>query len=218
MLGNFLVKAVPIVANGLAVIIGKIKEWFNNLKNGFVIAFNFIRDKVTNITNKVKELVTNVINKIKELPQKVISIGKNLVEGLWNGINDKIAWVKNKISGMGSAITNAIKGVFGIASPSKVFAGIGGYLAEGLGVGFEDEITDVKSDMVDSMSGLTGNMTATVSAYGAGGAVMNNSSNYNGGAITINVYGAEGQDVNTLAEVIAVKLEDMTRRREMAYA
>ena len=36
--------------------------------------------------------------------------------------------------------------------------------------------------------------------------------------ITINVYGAEGQNVNDLAEVIAVKLEDMTRRKGAVYA
>ena len=119
---------------------------------------------------------------------------------------------------MGSQITSAIKSVFGIASPSKVFAEVGDFLAQGLGVGFESGMDDVESDMVDSMEGLTGNMTAEVSAYGAQGAAMlGNNSTYNGGAITINVYGAEGQDVNSLADVIAVRLEEMTTRKAAVY-
>ena len=36
--------------------------------------------------------------------------------------------------------------------------------------------------------------------------------------ITINVYGAEGQNVNDLANVIAEKLDDMTRRKAVVYA
>jgi hypothetical protein len=44
------------------------------------------------------------------------------------------------------------------------------------------------------------------------------SSTLNGSPITINVYGAEGQDVNSLAQTIAQKLEDMTRRKEVVYA
>ena len=195
-----------------------ITTWLTNLRTSFSTAFTTIQTKISEIVNKAKNLVSNIITTISELPSKVISIGSNLVEGLWNGINNKITWVKNKIWGMGSQITSAIKSVFGIASPSKVFAEVGDFLAQGLGVGFESGMDDVESDMVDSMEGLTGNMTAEVSAYGAQGAAMlGNNSTYNGGAITINVYGAEGQDVNSLADVIAVRLEEMTTRKAAVY-
>ena len=75
--------------------------------------------------------------------------------------------------------------------------------------------------MADSMDDLTGNMTATVSAYAAqtqnSAMLGNESTTYNGGNITLNIYGAEGQNVNDLAEIIADKLEDMTRRKEAVY-
>ena len=170
------------------------------------------------VSAKLGAFVASVFTKLKELPRNVVQIGKDLITGLWNGINDKIKWVKDKIAGMGQSITNAIKKVFGVHSPSKVFAEIGGFLAEGLGVGFESEIGDVESDMAKSMNGLTGNMTATVSAQGAPGDLMGNTTNYNGGAVTINVYGAEGQSVNELADVIAIKLQEMTTRRSAVYA
>ena len=208
---NFITNLINNIKNGFT-------NWLNNLKNGFTNAFNFIRDKVQTITNKVRELVENVINKIKELPDKVISIGRNLVEGLWNGINDKIQWVKNKIYAMGDQILAAIKSVFGIASPSKEFAKVGSFLAEGLGIGFDDEMVDVRKDMVGSMSNLTGNMTATVSAYGVGASEMGNNTTYNGGAVTINVYGTQGQSANDIANEVARKLEEMTRRKGAIYA
>jgi phage-related protein len=215
-----IVKSIPTLLSS----VGKV---FSNILNRMISENNMILSKVTSflaslitkVREKLNSLVTNAINIIKTLPTKVTTIGTQLVTGLWNGISSKVDWVVSKIRNMGSQITNAIKRVFGIASPSKVFAGIGGYLAEGLGVGFEDEIGDVKADMVGEMSGLTASMNANVTAYGTGSAAtLGNSTTYNGGAITINVYGAEGQDVNSLADTIAQKLGDMTRRKELVYA
>lgn len=198
-----------------------VSNFFNNIKNAFTNAGNNIRNGATNIKNKVVELVTGIFSKISELPGKVVSIGKDLVEGLWNGINDKIAWVKNKIASMGQAITNAIKGVFGIASPSKVWAKeIGAMLPPGLYNGFEKSMDNVKSEIAEDMSGLTASVSADVSAYGTAGAAMYDSmgETINSGGNVINVYASEGQDVRALADEIAVRLEDMTRRKGAVYA
>ena len=198
----------------------KLSGWLNNIKTAFANGFEYVKNKIKSIFDKVKELATGVFDKIKELPNKVVSIGKNLITGLWNGISDKISWIKSKISGMATTITNAIKGVFGIHSPSKLWKDeIGSNLALGIGEGFTDEMSSVKSDMVNSMNGLTYSMTGEVSAYGTGNAgMLSSGSTYNGSPVTINVYGAEGQDVNSLAETIAQKLEAMTRRKEIVYA
>lgn len=240
LLGNFFVAAVPIVVNGITKIVEKVKSWgnsiktfittlitnikttltnwINNVKNAFINGFNNIKNGVSNIITAVKNLVERIITKIKELPEKVVSIGKNLVKGLWNGITDKVDWVVERIKSMGSRITNAIKDVFGIASPSKVFAEIGNFLALGLGEGFEDGMSEVQSDMVSDMDGLTGNMTATINAVANPNAsTLSTTNTYNGGNISINVYGAQGQNVNDLANAVAYKLEEMTRRRGVIY-
>ena len=219
LLASFLDWGGDLVASALDFIISGITNWIFNLKNSFVTGFNYIRDKVSNITSKVKELVSNVINKIKELPEKVVSIGKNLVEGLWSGISDKISWVKDKISGMGESITSAIKGVFGIASPSKVFRAIGDNLGTSIGLGFDDSIDDTIRTMENASGEITTSMVAEVGAYGANASMLTgNETTYNGGNVSINVYGAEGQNVNELAQVIASKLEAMTRRKGSIYA
>ena len=72
--------------------------------------------------------------------------------------------------------------------------------------------------MENSLTGMTASMTADVTAYASQGAMLGGSgSTYNGGAVTINVYGAEGQNVDDLAQAVAYKLEDMTRRREAVF-
>lgn len=168
---------------------------------------------------KLGQFILNIVNKFKELPGKLLDIGKNLITSLWKGISDKVQWVKDKIASMGSAITSAIKKVFGIHSPSKVWRKeIGQNLGLSLGLGFDDVIDGVKDDMVDSMSGLTANMTATVTANRAEPALGGTNTTYNGSNITLNVYGAEGQSVNELADVIAIKLQEMTARRGAVYA
>jgi len=62
-----------------------------------------------------------------------------LLTGLAKGIYDNLPKIASNIaSSIGSAITNGVKGIFGISSPSKVFAGIGGDLAAGLQEGIKD--------------------------------------------------------------------------------
>lgn len=208
-----------LISSWITTIKTNISNFFTNLKDSVSNVFTTIGNTISSIKEKVGKLVSAVFDTIKELPTKVISIGKNLVEGLWNGISDKIEWVKKKIKRMGSAITNAIKSVFGIASPSKIWKKeIGVNLALGLGEGFTDEIANVKDDMVDSMDDLTYSMNSEVKAVGVGDSSIVPGLSYTGGAVTINVYGAEGQDINSLAEIIAQKLGDMTRRKELAYA
>ena len=242
LVANFLGLIIPVIAQGILSIYEKVKGWgesikqfisnlvnniknginnfITNIKNGFTNGFNFIKNSVGNIISKIKELVSGIISKIAELPQRVVSIGQNLVSGLWGGISDKIEWVKNKIYGMGSAITNAIKGVFGIASPSKVWAKeIGQYLPLGLYAGFDDSMENVKEDITADMESLTGEMSANIQANGTAGAAMYDSGEtFNYGGNVINVYAAEGQDIKALADEIAVRLENMTRRKGAVYA
>ena len=227
---NKILNAVLLVIGALVIAIGKslpqiLTLIVNLTKNVLVTLKNWGSSILTNLSAwfskvlpKVKEFGTNLVNKIKDLPDKVKSIGKNLVEGLWNGINDKVAWVTEKIKGMGKKITDSIKSVFGIKSPSRLWHDVvGANLAYGLGNGFTDTMDEVEGDMINSMSGLTASMTTEVSAYGSGSASTLSGTTYNGGAISINVYGAEGQNVNDLANAVAYKLEEMTKRRAAVY-
>lgn len=77
-------------------------------------------------------------------PQKFMAVGLYLVEGLLKGILDGLAGIAGWIyDNLFAPIVNAVKGVFGIASPSKVFAEIGGFLIAGLLEGMVGGWSDV---------------------------------------------------------------------------
>lgn len=209
---NFIDNASTALANWLGNIIPKIGTFFSNIGTK-------IKTWFTETVQKAAQFGLDILNKFKELPSKLIEVGSNLIKGLWEGIQNMTSWIADKIKGFGESVVNGLKSFFGIASPSKLMENvIGKNLALGIAEGFDDEIDNVEADMVKDMNDLTGNMSATVTAYGAqASGMIDESTTFNGGNITLNVYGAEGQNVNELAEVIAVKLENMTRRKRVIY-
>ena len=145
-------------------------------------------------------------------------LGKNLLEGLWNGIKNMKDWLIRKIKSLGSAVTEAMKSVLGIHSPSTVFRDqIGKNMALGVGVGFETTMRDVAKRMTDSIPmdvdiNATGNFTARRAQAAVSGG--NKVYNFN---VTINAADGGG-DVRALASRIAEEIYDEMRRKERAYA
>ena len=94
----------------------------------------------------------------------MLEIGKNIIEGLWNGITGMGSWIKDKISGFAGGIIDGFKKTFGIHSPSLVMnKEIGKYLALGLGQGFEDNIQKVYSKMKSAVDFETQKLSASLS-------------------------------------------------------
>ena len=122
--------------------IKKIKEAFSELPEKLKEVFTKAAEKWSEAWSNIKEKCGQIVTKIKEafgkLKDKMKDIGKNIVKGLWNGINDKVQWIKDKIGGFCKKIGGAIKDFFGIASPSKLMAEYGKYIDEGLASGIED--------------------------------------------------------------------------------
>ena len=113
----------------------------------------------SNLKEKAKEAASGLVDKIQEtiesLPSKMLDAGKNLVEGLWNGITGAGSWLKEKISGFADGIISDFKSAFGIHSPSTLMRDlIGKNLAEGIGVGFTEEMPDIGVDAVKAMKQL----------------------------------------------------------------
>lgn len=217
---NFKTAVTNTIVNLVNTVQTRVSNWLTNLRNSFSNAFNTIRNNISNVVDRIRGFVDRCVTTLTSLPSQVTTIGRNLVIGLWNGITNKVDWVVTKIQGMGTRITNAIKSVFGIASPSKVWASqIGQYLPLGLYEGYQDSMTDVEADIIKDMNGLTADMSATVQANGVqGAAVLDNNENVNMGNISINIYPTEGMNAKDIAEAVGLRLEEMTRRRSAVYA
>lgn len=128
-----------------------------------------------NLVSKIPQINSSIVKGIISGIPAIFDVGKNIVEGLWNGIKSMGSWVSGKVKDFFGGIVGGVKDFLGIHSPSKVFAGIGGFMAEGLGEGFDDQFKSVKKDIENSMDFDAGTITAdanisrhyTSGSYGA---------------------------------------------------
>lgn len=112
----------------------------------------------------------SLVYTLKELPQKFLNYGKNIVQGLIDGINKGIESAKKSVGGLANAILDKFTTDTGIHSPSKVFKGYGGYIVEGLANGISaakdlavnaiqsvsDAVKTIGSQLADDNYGLRG--------------------------------------------------------------
>ena len=110
----------------------------------------------------IPKIGSSMINYFKQLPGMFRDIGGMLIRGLWNGISNYAGWVIRKIRGMGSSILRAVKGIFGVHSPSREFAWIGKMNMVGLENGMEDMQPKVQQ-AIDGMFDLSPSLYGSTS-------------------------------------------------------
>jgi ABC-type transporter Mla subunit MlaD len=133
-------------------------------------------ENVPTLVARIPEILTAVVNGFSTYYSRIWDIGSSFIAGLWQGISDKVAWLKNKISGFVNEVIDSIRRFFGISSPSKVMAGIGGFLSEGLAKGIEGKsglvsaaMNKINKDLSANASiAVSGEAAARTSASGAG--------------------------------------------------
>lgn len=101
--------------------------------------------KLFEATQKIKSELTN---QMMNLPSKFFRVGVDIIIGLWNGIKSEIGGLNKKFTKAVDGIVASVKKKLKIASPSKRFRDeIGKQMSAGIGVGFEDELSNVYRDM-----------------------------------------------------------------------
>ena len=106
------------------------------------------------LLSSLPKIGSSMLNYWKQLPSMFKDIGGMLIRGLWNGISNYGSWVISKIKGMGSSILKAVKGIFGVHSPSTQFFWIGKMNMTGLKNGMEDMQPEIQKS-IDGMFDLS---------------------------------------------------------------
>lgn len=143
------------------------KQLPSKIKSAIWSAISTITTWGSNMLSKAKSAMSKVVSGItstlKSIPGKIKSIGGDVVRGIWNGISDKVGWIKSKISGFKDQVLKQLKSVFKIKSPSRLMRDeVGNYLAEGISVGLtessapKDAINQVKEDMLNGVNEING--------------------------------------------------------------
>ena len=149
-----------------------IENVFNPFINGFKSAFGInspstvMAEQGGYIIAGLKKGITDAISSVTETAEKILSaiksafdnfslfdIGKNLIQGLIDGVNNMIETAKNAVANVGDAVIDKVKNVLGIHSPSTEFAEIGGYIDMGLANGIAGSlgyVNDAMNKLVDA--------------------------------------------------------------------
>lgn len=167
------------------------------LKLGIQLIVSLVRGLAQNLPELLRgtlALVDTIISAFLDSLPDIIEVGKDIVRGLWKGIKAMASWIGEKVSGFVGGIVDGVKGILGIHSPSRVFAGIGQNMALGLGQGFEKQMQSVTAGIQDAIP------TPTVdTVYNAAAGLVNGlaaqSAGSPGGSYTINLILQNGQQI-----------------------
>ena len=105
---------------------------------------------IPQVVMAIPQIITAIINALME--QDWLQVGIDIVRGLADGLIDGVNIIWDKIKEMASSLLSSIKSALGIHSPSKLFRDkVGIFLAQGVGVGFVDEMDKVTKDMQNAL-------------------------------------------------------------------
>ena len=115
----------------------KVNAAINTIIGVFQSGIAYYKNAVSDIRAAWSELVSWFSGKVSDF----VSIGKNVLMGLWNGINDKVGWLKGKVKGVVDKIKSWFTGKdgFDTHSPSKWSEKICGFVMQGLAIRFEKD-------------------------------------------------------------------------------
>ena len=152
---------------------GKVSGVFSNAWNGIT---NFCSTAWTNISNFFTSGIGNITSTILswsplalfqqvfssvlswfgiDVPAKFTDFGKNMIDGLVNGIRNAWDGAKEWVIGLGKSIKGWFTGEMEIHSPSRVFKGYGQNIVEGLAIGM-DKSTSIAKAASDNLAGAVG--------------------------------------------------------------
>lgn len=184
-------------------------------------SFQLMLAIVKGIAKSGTEIIRALITLTGNMANQIIhtdwgSIGKNIIDGLLNGLksawNNLTSWWSDGIN----SIVDGAKSLLGIHSPSRVFAGIGKNVALGFGEGWKDEIGEIKEGMesdLDFDSNITtvpsnNTQSQTMSKNGAWTVMLNIDTFINN----------TDKDIDTLADKLMYIINEKTIRQGAAYA
>lgn len=213
---NFGINAWNWVTTELPKIIQGIIQWFQQLPGRI---WNWLLQTINNIISwgismaqkgreGAQNLFNNIVDTIKNLPSRMLELGRNIVEGLWNGIKNAGNWFKDKIAQFAGGVLNGMKNALGIHSPSTLFRDqVGKFIPQGIAVGIEadtDKALEAINEMSDSiMDEMNKAVAFETNSINANASVKSNNSMFNVIQATFNIDGNVEMDSTRVGRLVA---------------
>lgn len=182
----------------------------NTYTDGVVSATPYLYDNT-------EEIMDNSVDQIASYQGDMANTGYNLMLGVASGVSSGRSAVVNAVAMTLAAAVRAAREAMQIKSPSRVMAGIGDYMAQGLEVGWTRRMQGVTQEIRDSIP-VPETASPHRSMQSVGEGVVNALSGVLGGygqinqPITVQVQ----LDSKTIAETTFDPLREVERRRGIA--
>ena len=140
---------VSVIMENLPMIIQVALELIIALAQGLIQA-------LPELIMMLPQIILAIVKAFKEFDWG--TMGRNIIDGLANGIGGSVKKAVDRIKELGKKLISAFKSLFGINSPSTVFAGFGKNLLEGLWNG----IKNIQSWLISKLRGLGSAITGAL--------------------------------------------------------
>lgn len=154
--------AVIAVVGALVAAIVVLWNTNEDFRNAVISAWEKIKETISGAVAAIKTFFTETIPNAAQtaldwfhsIPEQMKEVGRNLLMGLWDGITDKVEWLKGKVTGVVDTIKGWFTGKDGFDehSPSKWSRGVFRYVMEGGAEGLSDGLPELMRG-VSSVSG-----------------------------------------------------------------
>ena len=242
---NYILQNLPqFMSRGADLLINIVNGFINNLPQIVTAITQMIAQFISTISSKLPKILQQGIEIIEKLvagliqaiPQVVaaipriissivdtfgkydwLSIGKNIIKGIAGGIANSAGLIADAARNAAKKAFEAAKAFLGIHSPSRLMRDqVGRYISEGIAVGIDQNVDSIE-DSMRNISDLVAQPMSVGEVGFAGGSGSGNAYN-SSNSVVINVYGAVGQNVNELAEIVSRKINASVNRRGAAWA
>lgn len=170
-----------------------------------------VTTETTKIKEKIEEKIGAAIDFIKDLPSQALQWGKDLISNFIEGIKNAPANLASAASGIAETIANYIHFSEPDKGPLSDFHTFAPDMVKMFAQGIENTLpaleratSDMASAIVPGMGTVQNGTTATATTYNT--------------PVNITVYGAQGQDVNALADVIQARLNRAVVNQKAVFA
>lgn len=167
------------VSNRIKQVPGKVQSFLTQTISRVT---SFVSQMASKARKAGRQFASNIKSALTSLPGQMASIGRNIIQGLINGIGNAAGALYNKMQSIAKSALNGAKAALGIKSPSRKFRDeVGKWIPEGIAVGINANADSVMQSMENLSNGLVTsislddiNKSVNIPTFGTN---MNNSSN-----------------------------------------
>lgn len=199
------VKAVQKFTEIKTAITDKVTEAKQKAVDAFTNMKNTISNKVNEIKNSIVNGFKNAVDYIKSLPSEAKKWGSDIINGIIQGIKDKLGALKKEMSNVADTVKSYIHFSEPDVGPLSDFHTYMPDMIKLMTEGINKGIPELENAMANMSQALIPQVA------GARSSVQNNS-------INLSVYGAPGQSVDELADIIQEKINNQIYSEGAVFA